>query len=139
MSKKKIYTYGFEKLEVWQRAMELTTRIYKVSNRFPSKEQFGLISQLQRSAMSIGANIAEGSARKSKNDRARFYQIAFSSLMETLNHLILATQLTYLQENDYLELRIQIDEVARLLNGLYRSQRSEAGEPSTTYNSEFIE
>jgi len=139
MSEYKFYTYGFEKLEAWQSAMKLTRKIYEISSQFPSAEQFGLIMQMQRSVTSVGSNIAEGSARKSKKDRARFYQIAFSSLMETLNHVILAEQLTYVQEHDYLELRKQIDEVARLLNGLYRSQRSEMSEPSISYGSKLLD
>ena len=116
------HTYGFEKLQVWQSSILLANEIYKLTEGFPQKEVFGLTSQISRSITSVSANISEGSARLSQRDRARFYQIAFSSLMETLNHLILAKTLDYVDQELYEHTRRQIDHLAAPLNGLHKSQ-----------------
>ncbi len=117
------HQYGFEKLEVWQRARELVKEIYLISNQFPSDERYGLTSQLRRAAISVSSNIAEGSTRWSKKDKARFYEIAFGSLMEVLNQLILAQDLEYLDTDILESLRPKIDSVGRMLNSLYRSTK----------------
>jgi four helix bundle protein len=119
---KSYHIYGFEKLQVWQASISLATEIYKLTENFPQKEIFGLTSQIKRSVTSVSANISEGSARLSQADRARFYQIAFSSLMETLNHLILAKTFDYVDQELYEDIRWQIDALAVPLNGLHKSQ-----------------
>lgn len=64
-----------EKLEVWQRAIDLVVRIYKMTESFPKEEKFGLISQVRRAAVSIPANIAEGAARHSSKEFCNFLQL----------------------------------------------------------------
>lgn len=90
--------FGFEKLNVWQECMEFTVNIYKLTENFPKTELYSLTDQIRRSSSSISANIAEGCSRNSKKDQAHYTTIAYSSLMETLNHLILAHKLEYVQE-----------------------------------------
>ena len=77
--------YGFEKLDAWSKALDLSLGIYEITKLFPESEKFGLISQMRRCAVSVQSNIAEGSARITNKDRRNFYAIAFSSLMELLN------------------------------------------------------
>jgi len=76
------YTYGFERLEVWQNARKLVTSIYSLTKEFPKEERFGLVDQLGRAVISVTANIAEGSSRLSAKDQAHFSNLAYGSLME---------------------------------------------------------
>ena len=113
--------YSFENLEVWQTSRELVNDIYQVTSTFPQDEKFGLTSQLRRASISVSSNIAEGSTRWSKKDQSRFYEIAFGSLIEVLNQLILAADLKFLQENQLTTLRAKTDHIGRMLNALYKS------------------
>lgn len=122
--KQEIFIYGFEKLVVWQQAVVLVKKVYLCTNNFPKNELYGLTSQLKRSVTSIPANIAEGTTRKSLKDQARFTEIAFGSLIETLNHLIIARELSYLKEQTLDELRVDIENISRQLNALKQSQIS---------------
>ena len=122
--------YSFENLEVWQKSRELTMEIYQATSTYPKEERFGLTSQLRRASISISSNIAEGSTRWSKKDQSRFYEIAFGSLIEVLNQLVLSTDLEFLHETQLTELRIKIDQIARMLNALYQSSHKPIN-PST--------
>ena len=113
--------FSFEKLKAWQKARELVNSVYSVSNLFPSEEKFGMTSQIRRSALSIMANIAEGSGRTSKADQRNFYKIAYSSSLETLNWLILASDFKFIDEAQYIQLRRHISEVSFLINQLSKS------------------
>ena len=85
--------------------------IYETSEAFPKEEKFGLTSQLRRASVSVSSNIAEGSTLWSKKDKARFYKIAFGSLVEVLNQLILSNDLRFLTNNKLKELRNDIDPI----------------------------
>jgi len=113
--------YSFENLEVWKMSRELVKDVYQITAAFPHNERFGLTSQLRRSSVSVSSNIAEGSTRWSKKDQSRFYEIAFGSLIESLNQLILSVDLTFLQEIQLITLREKIENIARMLNALYQS------------------
>ncbi len=119
-----MHTYSFEKLEVWQKAMILVKKIYKVTSDFPSEEKFGLISQIRRAAISVTCNLAEGSSRTSKKDQAHFTQLSFSSLMEVLNILIVSNDLAFIDQNNLMELRNIIEEISNGLNALRKYQLS---------------
>ena len=115
--------YSFEKLEVWREAISLTKDIYIASNNFPKEEMFGLTSQIRRAVVSISSNIAEGSSRTSLKDQARFTEIAYGSLMEVLNQLILANELKYVDEEKYISLREKIEDLSTKVNSLKISQK----------------
>jgi len=115
-------TYSFEKLQVWQQAKVLTKNIYLITKEFPNDEKFGLTSQLRRASVSVCSNLAEGSSRNSYKDKARFTEIAYGSLMEILNQLILSLDLELINQNEYEQLRINIEEIGNMLNGLRQSQ-----------------
>jgi four helix bundle protein len=109
---------SFETLKVWQRSHQLMLEVHKrLLPLMPKEEKFGLTDQLRRSSKSIGANIAEGSGRYYFMDNVRFCYIARGSLDETLNHILTANDLGYCNQELYEELRTQIEEIRRLLNG----------------------
>jgi len=82
---KHIMTYAFENLTVWQESRKFVKEIYLVTADYPKDERYGLISQLRRASVSVSSNLAEGSCRWSKKEQARFYEIAYGSLIEVLN------------------------------------------------------
>jgi four helix bundle protein len=114
--------YSFEKLEVWQLSRQLTSRVYKISKTFPEEEKFGLTSQIRRAMVSVCSNIAEGGSRNSYKDKARFTGMAFTSLMEVLNQLIISFDLEYINEKEYINIRSKINPIANMLNALHKSQ-----------------
>lgn len=118
--------YSFEKLEVWQDARVLVKEIYILTRSFPSSEQYGVTSQLQRAIFSVANNLAEGSARKSYNDQARFYEIAYGSLIEVANQLILCVDLGYFNNDAHNEIKPKIANLSVRLNNLYRNAKQRA-------------
>ena|SRR5690554_1692811 len=114
-------SYAFERLDVWKKSRWLVKEIYRVTNHFPSEERYGLTSQLRRASVSISSNIAEGSTRWGKRDKARFYEIAYGSLIEVMNQLILSADLDFMDEVELNRLKPQIDEISRMLDALYKS------------------
>jgi four helix bundle protein len=116
--------YSFEKLEVWHDARELTKIIYKITKRFPDDERFGITNQMRRSVISVSSNIVEGSYRSSGKDKSNFMTIAYSSLMELLNQCIVSLDLSYINEDQYNEIRIQIEKVSNKLNSLSKYFKS---------------
>ncbi|MCA9072254.1 MAG: four helix bundle protein [Planctomycetaceae bacterium] len=113
--------FRFEKLDVWHLATELAMQIYVITKSFPNEERFGLTSQVRRSAISISANIAEGSGRVSDKDFSRFLEIAYGSLMETISHLLIAHKLLLISDQQLIELKDQSSKLGRMLSGLRRS------------------
>ncbi len=113
--------FNFEKLDAWNLVIEFSDEIYTATRRFPKDEQFGLRSQLRRAACSISANLAEGSGRSSKKDFARFVEIAFGSLMETVSHLVISKRQEFIQAPTYTELYDKAERLGRVLSGLRRS------------------
>lgn len=90
----------FEQLGVWQAAHKLVLQVYKITEGLPSSQRFGLISQLQRAAVSVPANIAEGFKRRTRPDKVHFYNMAQSSLEELRYYFILCRDLGYKLERD---------------------------------------
>lgn len=115
-------------LKVWQQAMELVTAIYSATSSFPAQEKFGLISQMQRAAVSVPANIAEGFARNGTKELLHFLSIAAGSLSELDTLIELAARLGYLNnpENNSAELNGKVDEISGLLMGLAASIKRRA-------------
>jgi len=114
--------YSFEKLKVWQQARTLSKNIYLITKTFSEEEKYGLTSQLKRASVSVCSNLAEGSSRNSFKDKARFTEIAYGSLTETLNQLIISSDLGFLTAQEYEKLRLQIEEISNMPNGLRKSQ-----------------
>ena len=111
---------NFDKLLVWQRAHSLVLKIYEVTNSFPKEEIWGLTSQIRRSAVSVPSNIVEGKARGSRKDFKRFLLIARGSLEEVKYQSLLAKELKYMNDEQYEEITVMIEDVGRLLGGMIR-------------------
>ena len=113
--------FRFEKLEVWREAVKYATAIYGITKDFPATEQYGLTSQMRRAAISISANLAEGTSRTTDKDFARFVEIAYGSLMETVSEATIAHQQAMITLEQFDQLRQQADKLARMLSGLRSS------------------
>lgn len=113
--------YSFEKLNVWQEARVLVKSNYAIISTFPKEEIFGITSQMRRAAISICSNIAEGSGRTTKPDQANFYKIAYSSLLELLNQLIISNDLAFITDSELIELREKINSIAYKITSLRNS------------------
>ena len=117
-----MYSFPFEKLEAWQDAKKLVIDIYATTKIFPDAEKFGLINQINRAAVSIASNLAEGSSRMSMKDQAYFSQLAYSSLMELACQIAIAKELNLLNGERYDSLRRDIEVLSKKLNALRHSQ-----------------
>lgn len=122
MEKETQYTYGFEKLNIWKDSILFAKDIYKITETFPNTEKFGLVSQMRRAVVSIPSNIAEGSAKQSLKYQARFTEISKGSLFEVLNQVIIAYELKFINEEDYLKIREKIDSLNKKLKAFENSQ-----------------
>jgi four helix bundle protein len=111
----------YRELIVWQKSVDLVEAIYRISQRFPSDERFGLTSQLRRAAISIPSNVAEGQSRGTPRDFNKFLDIANGSLAELETQLIIAARLTYLTNEERDVALSKSAEIGRLLNGLQKS------------------
>ncbi|WP_373083428.1 four helix bundle protein [Zhongshania sp.] len=113
----------YQKLLVWQEAMDLVVGVYRITERLPASERFGLCQQLRRAAVSIPSNIAEGAGRHSDKDFIRFLNIANGSLLEVETQLLIALQLKYIEEIN--ELQNSIDKIFAMLSSLKRKLKTE--------------
>jgi len=113
--------HSFKKLNVWQKTYLFVLNIYKQTQNFPSFELYGLTSQIRRGAVSILANISEGSERQYKKEFVQFLSIARGSLAEVETYLMLSRDLGYMTKEEFVQLEEQRKEIGRLLRGLYRS------------------
>ncbi len=112
---------SYKDLIAWQKAMELVAMISDATEAFPSHEQFGLVSQLRRAAVSVPSNIAEGRDHYSNRDFVRFLRHARGSLAEIETQLLIAEQRKYLPNSTVTKLTRHVDELRRILSGLIKS------------------
>lgn len=109
----------FQQLVAWQEAHKLVLEVYRVTEKYPDGEKFGLVSQMRRAAVSTPANIAEGFKRRGQRDKVHFYNIAQASLEELKYYFILSTDLNYLENHQ--ALMAQAESASRLLYRLMTS------------------
>jgi four helix bundle protein len=114
--------FNFQKLEAWQKARQFVNLTYSVSKKLPKEELFGLTNQMRRSAVSIIANIAEGTSRSSSKDQANFTTIAYGSLMETVTHATVAFDQHFITADDFETLQNEAYSLAQVLSALRRAQ-----------------
>jgi four helix bundle protein len=115
---------SYRDLIAWQKAVALVTEIYRVSQKFPNEESFGLTSQLRRAAVSIPSNIAEGQGRLGRKEFQHFLGMARGSLKEMETQIIIARNLDYLSEAETNDILERSSEVGRILNGLLSSLKA---------------
>ena len=114
---------SYRELVAWQKAMDLTAEVYRITKTFPGDELYGITSQLRRAAVSVPANIAEGQGRQTTGEFRQFLGHARGSLLETETHIFLAMRLRYIPEAAGEELLKKTSEVGKVLNGLMASLR----------------
>jgi four helix bundle protein len=113
----------FKDLIVWQKAMDLVTSVYQLTDSFPKREVYSLTDQIRRAAVSIPSNIAEGQAHFSKAEFSHFLPHSAGSLAELETHLLIAERLEYTGHDQIQDLLKQVIEIGKLLNGLINSLR----------------
>jgi four helix bundle protein len=114
---------SFEDMPVWQKGMELAKKVFSLTEGLPRKEDYGLTSQIRRSALSVSGNLAEGFGRQHTKDKLNFYYASRGSLAETKNHLIYGRHVGYFKLNESDHAMHLVGEVWQELNALIRSLR----------------
>jgi four helix bundle protein len=109
---------SFRDLDVWKKAIFLAKKMYELTEKFPSREAFGLSNQLRRSAVSVASNIAEGQARNSKKEFLYFLNVSVGSLAEIETQLIIAKEIGYVSEEIQDQFLLITDELTRMVKGL---------------------
>lgn len=115
---------SFTDLNAWKKSHELVLEIYKITDSFPKAEQFGLTNQIRRAVVSITSNIAEGFSRNSYKEKSQFYSMALGSLSEVQNQLIIARDLKYTTQKEFLKIAKMTITASKLLNGLIKKSKS---------------
>ena len=113
----------FTDLKVWAKAHQLVLEIYEITKNFPAEEKYALSQQLRRAAVSIGSNIVEGFKKHSKKDSLHFYNISAASLEEAKYQLLIARDLTYIEQIKYTNIIKLCNEVGIMLNAWINSNR----------------
>jgi len=112
-------------LDVWKRSISYVTKIYELTETFPSEERFGLISQIRRSAISIPSNVAEGAARRSDKEFLQFLYISLGSVAELETQLIISNNLKFMESSD--QLLSELNEIKKMTLGLIKYVKSKTG------------
>jgi len=111
-------------LKVWQKGIELVKSIYEITQLFPSNEQFGLVSQMRRAAVSIPWNIAEGCGRNSDKELIHFLYIALGSASELETQIVISQELNFLQPEKSEQMQSLISEIIKMTSSLIKSIRT---------------
>ncbi|EKF73814.1 hypothetical protein A11A3_11413 [Alcanivorax hongdengensis A-11-3] len=112
----------YQRLNVWQDAMELAEKVYLITRNFPDEERYGLSQQMRRASVSIASNIAEGSGRGTDKDFVRFLHMARGSLQELETQLFLSSRLAFHEELE--KLSQDVDHIYAMLNNLIQALKS---------------
>ena len=121
LNQQKFKTYSFERLEVWKLSKRFAVLVYRSTAEFPDTERFGLISQLRRAAISVISNLAEGCSRSSKKEQARFYEIAYGSMMEVIAQLLISNELGFMELKEYIRIRNNAEKITFMINQLRKA------------------
>ncbi len=107
--------HNFKELKIWQRSKGLVKNVYQLTAKFPKSEHYGLIAQMNRSAISIVSNIAEGAGRSTKQDFSRFLDIAIGSAFELESQLIISADLGFVSDTEIVEILRELDEIQKMI------------------------
>ena len=124
MKKEEIGVKTHKDLDVWMKSMDFVTMLYKKTATFPKEEIYGLTNQMRRAAVSIPSNIAEGAARKSNKEFIQFLHIALGSTVEIETQLIISKNLKFIDDESFIELDKERNEIGRMLFGLIKYRKS---------------
>ncbi len=114
---------SFTDLIAWQEAHKLVLQVYKTTNQLPHKEKYNVVDQLERAAVSITNNIAEGYGRQSAKEMTHFLYISLGSLKEVQNMLLICRDLEYIKNEEFMSISNQTASVSRLLRGLIKANK----------------
>ncbi|MCR5445089.1 MAG: four helix bundle protein [Bacteroidales bacterium] len=114
-------SFSFEDLVVWQKGHRFVLLVYRATQHFPDTERYGLVTQFRRAAVSITANISEGYKKLGKADKLRFFNISQGSLEECRNYILISRDLGYIDQEEYGEMVVSIEETSKLLNAYCNS------------------
>lgn len=112
--------HNFKDLKIWQKSMELSKTIYQITECYPSKEIYGMVSQMRRAAISIPSNIAEGFMRRHNKEYRQFLYIALGSLAELETQVALSIDLNFLKKEKGDDIQIKINEINKMIMGLIK-------------------
>jgi four helix bundle protein len=112
---------NYRDLQVWKKAHDLTLELYRVSQRFPREEMYGITGQLRRATVSIGANLAEGCGRRTSTELARFVRIAMGSASELDYHPLLSRDLGFMAGDEFTSASAKLIEVRKMLTSFLNS------------------
>lgn len=115
--------HNFRELKIWQEAMQITKLTYKLTKLFPSSEIYGLTSQMNRAAVSIPSNIAEGAGRNSNKEFTQFLNISMGSCFELETQIILAFEFAYIKKEELEKFVLDINRLEKMLNSLISTLR----------------
>ena len=114
-------SHSYKDLIVWQRSKNLAVDVYRITEKYPKNEMYGLISQLRRASVSVVSNIAEGQGRITKGEFQQFLGHARGSLLELETQLAISVDLNYISTEEFSRMESHISEVRRMLNALLES------------------
>lgn len=112
---------SYKELDVWKKGIEIVDLVYEITSKFPKEEKYGLAAQMQRSAVSIPSNIAEGFARRHTKEYIQFCYVSLSSCSELETQLIIVHRRKYLSEMEFEKLEESLDHESRMLMNMIKS------------------
>lgn len=113
--------HRYKELNVWQKSMDLAVEVYRITEKLPIQEKYGLISQMNKSAVSIPSNIAEGAGRNGKKEFDNFLGIALGSSFELDTQIIISNRLDYINDQDFLHLESELEHLQNMIVKLKKS------------------
>ena len=116
--------HRYKELKAWELSISIVTDIYKITEKFPRQEQFGLTNQIRRAAVSIPSNIAEGAGKNTTGDFKRFLSIAMGSCNEVETQLIISKELGYIESQNFVQVEDKLIRVQNMLFNLHKSLRN---------------
>ena len=111
---------NYKELIIWQKGIVIIKSVYQLVKQFPAEEKYGLVSQMTRAAVSISANIAEGSSRNSDKDYARFLQMALGSAFEVQTYLVIAKEMSLAKLTDIQEIETMLEEEIKMIHSFIK-------------------
>lgn len=111
---------NFKQLIIWQKGIEIVKKVYDLTKHFPTQEKFGIITQMTRAAVSISANIAEGSSRNSDKDYARFLQLALGSAFELQTYLVIVREMKWVSTAEIHYVEIILEEEIKMVHSFIK-------------------
>lgn len=124
---------SYKELIVWQKSIELIKLLYKITSLFPKNEQYGIVAQIRRAAISVASNIAEGYGRRSHKEYLQFYAIAYGSALELETQLIIARELGFASESTMKNAESLLTEVIKMLYVMVYRRKEERQTGSQLY------